>query len=608
MCGICGFVGLEQDFLTYEKTKEYITKMTTSLAHRGPDGAGEWIDMDRRVAFGHRRLSIVDLSENGKQPMISQSGRYVITFNGEIYNYPELQTELETAGVRMRSTCDTEVLLEYIALHGIDTALKKSIGMFGLAVYDREEHKIHLARDRFGEKSVYYGWNKGRFLFGSELKTLKAFPFFEPELDKDSIYMYLKYRYIKSPWSIYQGIYKMLPGKIVTLDLTTKELTEREYYNLEEVICRGERNLTDASLEECVDELDNILTEVIKRQLRADVPVGLFLSSGIDSAVTSAIAQKVCNGKLKTYSIGCYDEKRNEAEVAKEYAKILGTEHHEYYIDDKECMDLIFKIPEMYDEPFGQPSAVPTFLVSKLARQDVTVAISGDGGDELFAGYMRDIHFPVRYRYLFNTDEYKRFTDMYDYLQYAMFKLPGFTDNIWAGDVPTGRHYRQFGSEKINNILNNALHFEAGTFMESETLLKVDRASMANSLEVREPFLDPAVVDFAFRLPEKYKYDKGCTKVILKQLLSRYLPREKFDLPKRGFLIPVNKYLFTNHFQEILAWAFSEETLGKSGLFNVPQTRAAYENMMSKGINIPIESLVYDILILNLWLKNNGVL
>jgi len=606
MCGICGFVGLEQDFLTYEKTKDYITKMTTSLAHRGPDGAGEWIDMDRRVAFGHRRLSIVDLSENGKQPMISQSGRYVITFNGEIYNYPELQTELETAGVRMRSTCDTEVLLEYIALHGIDKALKRATGMFGLAVYDREEHKIHLARDRFGEKSVYYGWNKGRFLFGSELKALKAFPFFEPELDKDSIYMYLKYRYIKSPWSIYQGIHKMLPGKIVTLDLNTNKLSEREYYNLEEVVCRGERNLTDASLEECVDELDNILTEVIKRQLRADVPVGLFLSSGIDSAVTSAIAQKVCNGKLKTYSIGSYDEKLNEAVLAKEYAKILGTEHHEYYLDDKECMELLFKIPAMYDEPFGQPSAVPTYLVSRMARKDVTVAISGDGGDELFVGYQRDIKYPVQYRYLLKEEEYSRFSGIHDYLQYAMFKVVGFTDELWDGDVPKDRHYRQFGSNRIHNILNNALHYEAKTFMESETLLKVDRASMANSLEVREPFLDPSVVEYAFRLPETYKYDKGCRKVILKKLLEKYLPRELFDIPKRGFHIPINQYWFTDSFQEVMSWAFDESTLEKCDVFDVKKAKSAIDKMLKQGTNIPVQSIVYNILMLELWLKENG--
>lgn len=607
MCGICGMLGLRQDFDTYEHALSVITGMSDSLRHRGPNGSGHWIDMEQKIVLGHRRLSIHDLSQNGKQPMISQSGRYVISFNGEIYNFSEMRTDLESKGVKLKSTCDTEVLLESIACYGFYQAIQKATGMFGVAVYDKDERKLHLARDRFGEKSVYYGWHRGRFLFGSELKAFKTLDFFQPEIDMDSIYLYLKYKYVKAPWSIYKGIYKLLPGQIVTLDLTTKNIYKQTYYNLADVAHECEQNITEASPEECVRELERILTNVISRQLKADVPIGLFLSSGIDSSLTSAIAQKVSNGKLKTYSIGSYDEKANEAETAKAYAHIFGTEHHEYYLNDKECMEILLKIPQIYDEPFAQPSAIPTYIVSKMAKQDVTVVISGDGGDEMFAGYKRDVQCPAMYKYLTcaKPREGKRFSDLYDYLQYAMFRVRGFHDNIVSFSPSAERHFRRFGSKNLLNDLNKALHFEAVTFMESETLVKVDRASMANSLEVREPFLDPEIAEFAFRLPEEYKYHNGSQKWLLKELLAHYLPRDLFDIPKRGFHIPVNQYLLSESFRKLREWAFNEKALSLSGMFNVSFTKERIQQNLTLGEKLPVENISYSILMLQLWLKEN---
>lgn len=603
MCGICGYFGLDSDFVACDKTRNVIIKMSDSLTHRGPDGSGYWIDMDRHVSLGHRRLSILDLSDNGKQPMVSKSQRYVISFNGEIYNYLELEQELHAIGRKMKSACDTEVLLEYIDAFGLESTLKKAIGMFGLSVYDREKNELYLARDRFGEKSVYYGWNNGRFVWASELKAIKALPFVDLELDQDSIYLFLKYQYIKAPWSIYKDIRKMLPGQYLVVDFNDRTVSERFYYSLEEVIVNAEKNIVDKSLEECTEELDAILTKTIARQLRADVPVGLFLSSGIDSALTSAIAQRISGGRLKTYSIGSYNEERNEAPLAKEYAKLLGTDHHEYYLDDKECAELIFKLPSMYDEPFAQMSAIPTYLVSKLARRDVTVAVSGDGGDEMFFGYAHDLA-AIKYKYFLSEEQHQMFSDVYDFIQYN-FKRRAFRDEMLCTRQERVCNYADFGSPKIVNDLNRAMYFEAMTFMESETLVKVDRASMANSLEIREPFLSPEIAEFAFALPEEYKYYHGRTKRILKSLLAKYLPEELFDIPKRGFRIPVDEYLFSDSFKGITEWAFSENTLRKCGFYDIETTKAIINKELAREKQISLNSVVYNVLMMNIWLKEN---
>ena len=607
MCGICGFVGKDVDFSTGSIVKKTIESMTSAIIHRGPDACGFWFDVDRRIALGHRRLSILDLSEKGHQPMISQSERYIISYNGEIYNCSELQKEIwkTNAGFKFKSTSDTEVLLEYISLFGVEKTLEKAVGMFGLACYDRRKNIIHLARDRFGEKSVYYGWNNGRFVFGSELKCFKSLPFFEPELDKSSVYMFLKYGYIKSPWSIYSGIYKILPGEMISVKLSKLTVEKNMYYSLEDVVVDGEKRIKESSLDECADELELLLRDTIKKQMKSDVPLGLFLSSGVDSALVSAIAQSVVNGDLNTYSIGSYDEKYNEAPKAKEYSKILGTRHHEYYLSDKECIDLLLKLPKIYDEPFAQPSAMPTYFVSKMAKKDVTVVLAGDGADELFAGYKRDIVNPVEYTYLINKGKLNRYSDLYDYLQYSMFMRHGFKDGILLEMPPSTRKYSQFGSNRIKNLINRALYFESMTFMESETLVKVDRASMSNSLEVREPFLDPCIVKFAYQLPEEYKYCLGDRKVVQKRLLERYIPRDVFDFPKKGFNIPINDFLIGDACRELLEWAFSKETIDSYRLLNEEVVVGIKDSFLADPMLFDGNSVVFGILVLQLWLENN---
>lgn len=599
MCGICGFYGLKSDFVSYEKTLEMVRKMSDSLAHRGPDGEGQWVDMDNRIALGHRRLSILDLSNNGSQPMVSHSGRYVISYNGELYNYVELSAEIgRSEGVQFTSSCDTEVLLELIEKRGIKNALKKTMGMFGLAVFDRQDKKLYLVRDRFGEKSIYYGWNNGRFIFGSELKAIKAFQGFQGELDEDSVISFMKYRSIKAPWSIYRHINRLLPGEIVSLDLQTREVTHDFYYDLEEEAVQSEKNMVTASLEECVDELERLLTLTIKRQLRSDVPVGLFLSRGIDSALVSAIAQKVSGVKLRTYTIGSHNAMLDEAPLARKYSEIIGTDHTEYYPTVEEMRDAVVKLTNIFDEPFGQQVSVASYFLAKIAKRDVTVVITGEGADELFVGYPRDIYSVAEYYAMCLSSESQRFENLNDYLQYNILKADGFRDEMMQKSMSKNRNLANFGSDRLINDINKSIYMEAKTFLESETLVKVDRTSMHHSLEVREPFLYQDVANFAYRLPLVYKYGAGKTKLILRKLLGRYLPEKLFDLPKQGFIIPVP--IYSKEFDDIRRTVFDRKNIEKSGLFRTDEIMREIGEKESKN-----SKLEFNLFMLQLWLNEN---
>ena len=607
MSGICGFALRNTSFENEERTREELMRMTSSLKHRGPDGEGYWINMGERIAIGHRRQYLTGSSENGLQPIVSETGRYILALDGAITNYSELETELEKQGVKFRFKTQTEVLLRLIEKDGLATALKEITGSFGLVLYDRENKLLKLARDRFGMKTVYYGWNNGGFFFASELKAIKCLSFFEAELDRSSVYQFLKYQYVKSPWSIYQGVNKLLPSEIVTIDMSNGEKTNEVYFSFENLVSEAEESPFKGSLDECVERLDDLLTEVIAREVDVNVPVGAFLSSGLDSSTVSAIAQKVLGGNLKTYCIGCYSEKLNDAEMAKEYAEVLGTQHHEIYVDENEFVDLLPKLPQIYDEPFAQPSAIPYYYISKLASDDIGVCLGGDGGDELF-GFIPLIQQVFSYQKGFPYDgwNYDDFTDLYDYLQYTLFKTTGFRDNMFAYPVPDDRHYRQFAPTKIKDDYLRAMCFDLSIFNESETMIKVDRASMANGLQVREPLLDPSIMAFAFRLPDEFRYNKGVFRVAQRKLLSCYIPETMIEKQKRAFHIPVNRYILSDTCKEIREWAFDEKTLEQSGLFNVPETLAMLNEQLTQYGKLPVQSFTNNVLMLQLWLKDNG--
>ena len=399
MCGIVGFLGygaLDKDpSLT-------LSKMCDSLIHRGPDDRGLWMDENTEVAIAHRRLSIIDLSNAGQQPMISRTGRFVLVYNGEIYNHQELRTQLEGADKGVQNYCwnglsDTETLLAGIEFWGVEATLKKAVGMFAFALWDKKKREITLARDRMGEKPLYYGWQNGIFLFGSELKALRLHPSFKSEINRDAITLQLRHNYIPAPHSIYQGIYKLNPGCILKININNGRVLPKPkpYWSLVEVIEKGQLNPFSGEEPDAIIELENLLSTSVRGQMLADVPLGAFLSGGIDSSLIVSLMQLQSSSSVKTFTIGFNEEGYNEAVHAKAVAKHLGTEHTELYVSASEALEVIHKLPSIFDEPFSDSSQIPTFLVSEMTRRHVTVSLSGDGGDELFGGYNR---------YFFNSE------------------------------------------------------------------------------------------------------------------------------------------------------------------------------------------------------------
>jgi asparagine synthase (glutamine-hydrolysing) len=394
MCGVTGFLGLG-GAATEDVVTEHLMAMTNAVVARGPDDQGHWSDMSREVAIGHRRLSIVDLSPAGHQPMLSASGRFVIAYNGEIYNHQELRQELSARGLgpRWRGHSDTETLLAAIEAWGVEAAVQRCIGMFAIALWDRQSNTLTLARDRVGEKPLYYGWQgtggQAVFLFGSQLNALRAHPAFEAAVRRDALALFLRYNYIPAPYSIFEGIYKLLPGSLLTVSLTNREPKLQRYWSLADVIARGSAQRNARAPGEVVDELEVLLKSAVAQQMVADVPLGAFLSGGIDSSTVVALMQAQSRRPVRTFTIGFSEKGYSEAEHAKAVAAHLGTDHTELYVTPEQAMNVIPRLADMYDEPFADSSQIPTFLVSQLARQHVTVSLSGDAGDELFCGYNR---------------------------------------------------------------------------------------------------------------------------------------------------------------------------------------------------------------------------
>lgn len=584
---MCGIVGLwdRRARRSEPETLEILGRMTDSMVRRGPDASGVWVDQVSGLALGHRRLSILDLSEHGAQPMHSADGRWVITYNGEVYDHAELAGDLESAGVRLRGRSDTEVLVEAIARWGIVPTLQRLDGMFAFAVWDRRERRLTLARDRIGEKPLYFGsLRSGEFVFGSTLDALRAHEDFDLEVDRDALASYFRYKYVPAPWSIYSGISKLDPGCTVEVSADGSIGDAVPFWSFFDVIASGAA--FQGSAAEAVDELDRLLRRSVRRRMQADVPVGAFLSGGIDSSTIVAVAQEESSQPVRTYTIGSSDADYDESDSARRVAEHLGADHTELIVSDAEVLEVIESLGGIYDEPFGDSSQVPTFMVSELARQDVTVVLSGDGGDELFAGYNRHAWVPSIWRQLDRVPSPVRSGGA----RLASQVPPSWWDRA-ALALPERRRPRQLGLkmakvvgiadaddeyEVFNRLVSHwqdpnrlvrgaiepsTIHSDPArwpadtdivghmtavdtvTYLPDDVLTKVDRATMAVSLEGRVPLLDRSIVEFAAGLPQSMKTRDGKSKWPLRQVLGRYVPVAMFDRPKAGFGLPIETWL-----------------------------------------------------------------
>jgi asparagine synthase (glutamine-hydrolysing) len=644
---MCGFVGFFCGVGSHGQAGDeaMLKLMADTITYRGPDDAGYWSDGDHRVGLGHRRLSIVDLSPAGHQPMHSASGRYVIAFNGEIYNHTLLRQELMAASVMpaWRGHSDTETLLAGFDVWGIEATVKRASGMFAFAVWDNDENTLVLGRDRIGEKPIYYGWQGDTFLFGSELKALKQHPAFKTEINRDAITLLLRHNYIPAPYSIYKGISKLEPGCLLSVSTTTKEPKVWPYWSSSDIAVASVQTPFTGTPDDAVDELERLAKDAVGLQMMADVPLGAFLSGGIDSSAVVALMQAQSTLPVKTFTIGFHEEGYNEAEHAKAVAKHLGTDHTELYVTSEEAMSVIPDLPTLYSEPFSDSSQIPTFLVSKLAKQHVSVSLSGDAGDELFCGYNRYqmTHklwnklsmLPVPLRTALakgintispqawnNLAAYMpgaiRFNNIGDKLHKGAGVLASRTvDELYLGLVS---HHRDpaalvIDTKEPSTLLSENAPVLTGlsdiqrmmaldliTYLPDDILVKVDRAAMGVSLETRVPFLDHRLVEFAWSLPQLIKLKDGQTKWPLRQVLFRHVPRELIERPKMGFGIPLDKWLR----DPLRDWAESlldEGRLRQEGFFHPELIRVLWSEHLSGKRNWA--GLLWSVLMFQAWLE-----
>ncbi len=644
MCGLTGFWTKRDEPSDLAQT---VRQMTDAISYRGPDDQGYWCDQERGVALGHRRLSIIDLSPEGHQPMPSASGRYVLIYNGEIYNFEALRAELDRNGPHAwRGHSDTEVILEAIERWGLEEAVGRFVGMFAFALWDRAEGALYLVRDRLGIKPLYYGWSGPTFLFGSELHTLKQHPDFRGCLNQRGIGMYLRYRYIPSPESVYQDIYKLPPGTIVKLQHPLERAEPQAYWSAYEVAQAGVSCPFEGSAEEAADALHDQLAEAVGCRMVADVPLGGFLSGGVDSSAVVALMQAQSTQPVKTFTVGFNEERFNEAHHAKEVAEHLGTDHTELYVAPEDAMAVIPKLPRLYDEPFADASQIPIFLISELARREVTVSLSGDGGDELFGGY--DAYLQNRSRW--NTLQrfpYALRSPVASILEQTA-KLPQARLDALSGALP-GKLQKYTDVARINrvaeylrlrsqrdvhstyltrldvhetllatkesesyladrpdwtsfpNYVQSMMYWDMTTFMPDDVLVKLDRASMGVSLEARVPILDHRVVELAWRFPLEFNFEGEQGKQLLRKVLYRYVPKPLIERPKKGFSVPIWQWLKG----PLRDWAddlLSEERLGREGLLDAGAVRQQWEDFLA-GRFTQGYSPIWTALMLQAWLS-----
>lgn len=592
MCGIAGFCNFHG---TVKMQEENLEKMKQRMLHRGPDAGGSYVSEDGKVALGHRRLSIVDLSEAGLQPMKSHSGRYVMVYNGEIYNYKKLSQKLleEKKVDRFRGTSDSEVILEAFEAYGVEETIAQCKGMFAIALYDTKEQKLYLLRDRIGEKPLYYGFMGDTFVFASDVACIASLDGFRNPIHKDVLGIYFIHGYIPAPYSIYEDIYKLEPGCILEIKSPFKKYDISTYWSIKEVAQHGQEHLFNGAYEEAVDELERLLKASIQDQMMADVPVGAFLSAGIDSSTVVALMQSLYPDKVKTFTIGMEDEKYNEAVYAKEIAEHLGTEHTELYITEEDAKGVIPKLPFIFGEPFADSSQIPTYLVSKMTREHVTVSLSGDGGDELFCGYnsyasvdriwgkMKSVPYGIRklaselvlHSPLSNKEIYrvkgtllgaKGPSDLY---RLSMEREP-LIKNITLSKKEIPYKYTEYEPGFLKETNHNIMLMDMLMYHPDDILVKVDRTAMAVSLETRVPMLDKDVVEFAWTLPVEFERQNGVGKRILRDVLYRYVPKEMMERPKKGFSIPIQKWLKEKELREWAENLIDRKTLIKQGILD----------------------------------------
>lgn len=592
MCGIAGFCNLKGD------VRNNIERMNRRMNHRGPDSSGVWVSEDRAVTLGHQRLSIVDLSESGSQPMESRSGRYVIAFNGEIYNYKKIADKLlkEEKTPCFRGSSDTEVLLEAMEAYGVENAVKMCKGMFAIALYDKKERVLFLIRDRVGEKPLYYGFTgEDVFAFCSEIGSLTKLDNFKNPINTAVLDIYFTHGYIPAPYSIYQDIYKLEPGTIVSIKqpFRKEDMRISSFWSMKEAAKKGQANLFTGSREEAAEELERLLKASIREQMIADVPVGAFLSAGIDSSTIVALMQSLNSKRVRSFTIGMSEESYNEAAAAKEIAKHLGTEHTELYITEQDAIGVIPKLSYMFGEPFADSSQIPTYLVSKMTREHVTVSLSGDGGDELFCGYtsyesvsriwnkMKHIpyalrkpcselvlHSPLAKKPIYRTKGTLLGAKGPAGLYEISYETDPLTKQISRTHVDCPYKYNQFEQNYLEEVNHNVMLMDMLMYHPDDILVKVDRAAMAVSLETRVPMLDKDVVEFAWTLPIAYKREGETGKLVLRDVLYKYVPREMMERPKKGFSIPIDRWLLKPELREWAESLIDRKTLERQGMLN----------------------------------------
>lgn len=648
MCGITGFV----DGLSCEKNDVLINlvrRMADTLKHRGPDDKGEWVDEWQGIALGHRRLSIIDLSQQGHQPMVSHCGRYVIVLNGEVYNFKILRKELESSGIMFRGHSDTEVILEAISCYGIKKALDNFNGMFAFGLWDRQEKTLYLCRDRLGEKPLYYGFINNSFVFASELKAFSKFPRFMPEIDKQALALYLRYNCVPAPHSIYKDIKKVLPGELVSFRTKDRALNTYAYWSALDVARTSNDMYLGGNPENVIEETEKLLKDAVRIRMESDVSLGMFLSGGIDSSLVAALMQAQSSASIKTFTIGFGDPKYNEAEDARKIAGYLGTSHTCFYATAEEALKIIPGLPGVYDEPFSDSSQIPTILVSKMARQYVTVCLSGDGGDEIFGGYNRYIwldslwqkiyRFPLGIRrslsYIFSSFPPDSFEVLFDKVKFMLpdaFKVrnPGikfqkFLDVLSAADIGSAylnltSHWKhperlvlgyadnikRTGDDRAEIFLTDykrqMMYCDMINYLPNDILVKVDRASMGVGLESRTVYLDHRIVEHAWKLPINILINKTGSKLILRNILKKYVPEDYWERPKMGFAVPVDSWLRG----PLKGWAddlLSSDYLKKKGFFDYGVVEKKWKQHKKGVKNWQFE--LWDVLMFNAWLESH---
>lgn len=642
MCGIAGiyYFGSSHD---KQSLQHVLDIMTDTLAHRGPDSRGTWTDTEKRVGLGHRRLAIRDLSPNGHQPMTSSCGRYTMIYNGEVYSHKEIADDLKKSGRNPRGTSDTEIILEAFAQWGVEAVLKRMIGMFALALYDNNKHEIILVRDRLGIKPLYWGIFDGSLIFGSELKALRAVKTWRPQLDRNALSSFMRHNYIPAPHSIYVGVQKLEPGCILKIGREGKPYISR-FWDLRSIIQKQLNSLSTAPDEELLVQLDDLLCDAVQRRMVADVPLGTLLSGGIDSSLVTALMAEQSGTPIHTFSIGFPEKEFNEAPFAREIASHLGTDHTELYVEPQHAIDLVEKLPYWYDEPFADSSQIPTLLVCELTRRHVTVVLSGDGGDEIFAGYNRytlgldmwnraniapyafrkmmadiilsqsELRFdklsqilPKSWRRSQMGNKLHKFAnaillDNPDLMYRRMLSHWHEPDDVVIGSQESkGILWDESVSDNVPDFLDRMQFLDTVTYLPDDILTKVDRASMSVSLEARVPLLDHRVVEMAWNLPRRMKLRNGQGKWALRQILYKRVPAELIERPKMGFGVPFDQWL-RGPLRDWAEYLLDKTRLSKQGVFYPEPVRERWHAHLD-GANWGYP--LWNVLMAQAWIEAN---